>query len=41
MPLKIGFIGNSLSGKTALSQRLAQKYGLVYINPVSIISEAF
>jgi adenylate kinase family enzyme len=38
MPLKIGFIGNSLSGKTALSQRLAQKYGIIYINPVAIIT---
>ncbi len=41
MPLKISFVGNTLSGKTTLSQKLAQKYGLVVINPVSILSEAF
>lgn len=41
MPLKVAFVGNSLSGKTTISQKLSQKYGLVFINPVSILSEAF
>ncbi len=41
MPLKIGFVGHNLSGKTILSQKIAQKYGIVFINPVAIITEAF
>lgn len=41
MPLKIGFVGNSLSGKTTFSQKIAQKYGAVLINPVQVIAEAF
>jgi predicted NACHT family NTPase len=38
MPLKISLVGDSLVGKTTLSQKIAQKYGIVFINPVSIIS---
>jgi adenylate kinase family enzyme len=41
MPLKIAFVGNSLAGKTTISQKLSQKFGIIFINPVSIISEAF
>jgi adenylate kinase family enzyme len=41
MPLKIAFLGDSLSGKTIFSQKLSQKYGIILINPVSIIIEAF
>jgi hypothetical protein len=41
MPLKLGFVGNTLSGKTTLSQKLAQKYNLILINPQQIINEAF
>lgn len=41
MPLKISFVGDSLSGKTTLSQKIAQKYGIIFINPVSVIAEAF
>lgn len=41
MPLKIGFVGNSLSGKTTISQKLAQKYSVVLINPVQVLAEAF
>lgn len=38
MPLKISFIGDSLSGKTTLAQKLVAKYGIVLINPVQIIN---
>lgn len=38
MPLKISFIGDSLSGKTTLTQKLVAKYGIVLINPVQIIN---
>jgi dephospho-CoA kinase len=41
MPLKIGFIGDHLTGKTTISQKIANKYGVMIINPASIISEAF
>lgn len=37
MPLKLAFLGDSLSGKTTLSQKLSQKYGIVLINPVVVI----
>jgi adenylate kinase family enzyme len=38
MPLKIGLLGDQLSGKTTLSQKISQKYGVIFINPASIIS---
>jgi adenylate kinase family enzyme len=41
MPLKMSFVGDSLSGKTALAQKLIAKYGITLINPVQIINEAF
>ena len=41
MPLKLSFVGDSLSGKTTLAQKLITKYGIVLINPVQIITDAF
>lgn len=37
MPLKIGLLGDRLSGKTTISQKLAGKYGVIIINPQAII----
>jgi hypothetical protein len=41
MPLKICFLGNKLSGKTTLSQKISSKYGVLIINPVTVLAEAF
>ena len=41
MPLKIGVAGNKSSVKTTLALRLSEKYGVILINPVNIINEAF
>jgi adenylate kinase family enzyme len=38
MPLKISFIGDSLSGKTTIGQKLITKYGIILINPIQIIN---
>jgi adenylate kinase family enzyme len=37
MPLKLGLIGNTLSGRKTQAQKLCAKYGLVYIDPVDIV----
>lgn len=41
MPLKIGFVGKSQAGKSTYSQKICQKFGIVLINPASVIAEAF
>ena len=41
MPLKIGFIGNRLSGKTIIASKIAAKYGIMIIDPKTMLSEAF
>jgi adenylate kinase family enzyme len=41
VPIKIGFLGDSLSGKTTIAQKICHKYGLILINPVQLINEAF
>jgi adenylate kinase family enzyme len=40
MPLKLNVVGNTLSGRRTQAQRLANKYGLIYIDPYDIIREA-
>jgi len=37
MPVKIGFVGDSLSGKSTISQKLSAKYGVIVINPHTVI----
>ena len=41
MPLKIGFIGNHLSGKSVIIEKCASKYGIMTIDPVSLLKQAF
>lgn len=41
MPLKIGLAGDKSSVKTTLALKLSEKYGVIIINPVTIINEAF
>ena len=41
MPLKIGFIGNRLSGKSSIANKIANKYGVTIVDPKSILNEAF
>ncbi len=38
MPLKIGLVGNHLSGKTTLAQQISNKYGVMIINPQQVIN---
>lgn len=38
MPLKLGLVGDSLSGKTTIAQKLNTKYGVILINPHAIIN---
>lgn len=33
MPLKISFMGPRVSGKSSLTAKLAEKYGIAIINP--------
>lgn len=40
MPLKVAFIGDRLSGKSTIAERIANKYGIICINPRNIIKEA-
>ena len=41
MPLKMAFVGDKFSGKTTISQKISSKYGVLIINPVNIIGQAF
>ena len=41
MPLKIGFVGSHLSGKSLIAEKIAAKYGVTIINPKTILSQAF
>ena len=38
MPLKIGFIGNRLSGKSSIANKIASKYGVTIIDPKAILN---
>ena len=40
LPLKMTFVGNKLSGKSTMSQKLSEKYGLALIDPTKIVKEA-
>lgn len=40
MPLKVAFIGDRLSGKSTIAEKIANKYGIICINPRNIIKEA-
>ena len=41
MPIKIGFLGNRLSGKSVISGKVAAKYGITVIDPKLILNEAY
>lgn len=41
MPLKISMNGSRLAGKTSLSAKLSEKYGIPIINPTELLTEAF
>lgn len=41
MPLKMSFLGDTLSGKSTIANKISSKYGLVLINPQQLINEAF
>ena len=40
MPLKIGFVGNRLSGKSSIASKIASKYGVSIIDPKVLLKEA-
>lgn len=40
MPLKLSVIGSTLSGRKTQAQKLAARYGLVYIDPYEVVKEA-
>ena len=40
MPLKIGFVGNRLSGKSSIATKIAAKYGINIIDPKALLKEA-
>lgn len=40
MPLKVSVIGSTLTGRKTQAQKLAAKYGLVYIDPYEVLREA-
>jgi dephospho-CoA kinase len=41
MPLKIGFVGDRLSGKSSIANKIAAKYGIMIIDPKTILKESF
>jgi dephospho-CoA kinase len=41
LPLKIAFVGDRLSGKSSVAQKIGSKYGIMVINPQNVINEAF
>lgn len=40
MPLKVTFLGAKLTGKSTHTAKLAEKYGVIIINPKEIIKQA-
>jgi len=40
MPLKIGFVGSRLSGKSSIANKIAAKYDVPILDPKAILKEA-